>query len=166
MGNKNSNYPSNQLNTLNGDNYTGEVVSSLIELSKWGTPRNEQELEDRMNRYFQYCITNNIRPGIETLCLALSISRQTFGYWLSGKVPKSDEWVRLCIWGRQTVIAFIENASLSGKLNPATAIFCLKNWAGYSDNTPALESGLTEKATQQRFENVSKYRAEVGDDEE
>ena len=42
---------------------------------------------------------------------------------------------------KQVVAAFIEQASLSGKINPATAIFLMKNWMGYKD-TESFEDAI------------------------
>lgn len=157
MSNKNSNYPSNKLNELNGSEYTGEVVGSLIELSRWGIPQNEAELSDRIDRYFEYCGVNNLRPGVESFCLSLGITRQTLNNWVSGKTQKSDEWINLIILAKQTIFAFIETASLSGKLNPATTIFCLKNWAGYSDTKTIIEIEKSQDA-QKDYASISRYR--------
>lgn len=138
MANKNSNFPSNQLNQVNGQKFVGYTVDSLIELSRWGIPQNEQQLEQRFDSYFSYCISHDLRPGIESMCLALGISRQTFNNWISGKTTRSLEWINQCVLAKQICIAFLESASLSGHINPATSVFALKNWAGYSDNNLAV----------------------------
>ncbi len=134
MSNKNSNYPSNQLKELEGSAFVSATVRSLIELSKLGIPQTDVELTNRIDEYFQHCIQNNSRPGIESLCLALSTTRQSFWNWCNGTGHKSKEWQHQCLLARQVIVSFLESASLSGKLNPATSIFLLKNWASYSDN--------------------------------
>ncbi len=134
MSNKNSNYPSNQLKDLNGSEFVGSTVRSLVELSKLGIPKNDLELEQRITEYFEHCIQNNSRPGIESLCLSLSTTRQSFWKWCGGEGGKSREWQHQCLLARQVIVAFLESAGLSGKLNPATSIFLLKNWANYSDS--------------------------------
>lgn len=163
MSNKNSNFPTNQLNKIDGKEETGKTVTSLIELSKWGTPTNERELEERLDRFFDYCIANNMRPGIEGLCLSLGISRQTFNQWISGNSRKSNEWVRLCTWAKQVTIAFIENASMSGHINPATACFCLKNWAGYTDTKAVVESENTTNRALRNYEDIPMFNTESED---
>lgn len=130
-----SNFPSAQSETLNGKEFTGNVIGSLMELSAKGTPATVEELEQRINEYFSYCQEKNLRPGIETMCLALSVNRSTFWRWCNGERRVSDSrWTEICLRARQVVISFLECASLSGKLNPPTAIFLMKNWGGYSDN--------------------------------
>ncbi len=135
-----SNVYSNQLKEIEGSDFVGTTVRSLIELSKLGIPKSDHELEQRITEYFQHCINNNSRPGIESLCLSLSTSRQNFWKWCSGGGGKSDEWQHQCLLAKQVIISFLESAGMSGKLNPATSIFLLKNWANYSDNTiPVVE---------------------------
>jgi len=157
VSNRNSNYPNNKLNEVNGKEYVGKTVTSLIELSKWGVPKTEMELEERFDKYFDYCITNNLRPGIEQMCLALGTSRQSFNNWISGKCNKSYEWIRLCTWAKQVTVAFIENASLSGFINPATACFSLKNWAGYSDTRAVVETESEDVNKRMRFEDLPMF---------
>lgn len=140
MSNSNSNYPSNQLKDLSGTEFVGNTVRSLVELSKLGIPKSDTELEERITEYFEHCIKNNSRPGIESLCLSLSTTRQNFWNWCNGCGGKSQEWQHQCVLARQVIVAFLESAGLSGKLNPATSIFLLKNWANYTDsNNLAIE---------------------------
>ena len=131
MANPRSNYPLAQTESLNGTIFAQETVASLAELSGLGRPQNVQELRVRIENFFAFCEASSIRPGVETLCAALGISRMAFWKWCQGS--KGAEWQEACLAARQHILAFIEQASLSGKLNPATSIFMLKNWAGYAD---------------------------------
>lgn len=133
MANKNSNFPSNQLNELSPE-VCKATVDNLRELSRRGKPETEAELQERIDQYFDFCATKGFRPGIETLCLALGgISRQSLWVWCNGGAGKSQEWVDICNTAKQFIIGFLEQLSMTGKINPANSIFYLKNWAGYSD---------------------------------
>lgn len=132
MGNNNSNYPTAKLNDLNGTAYVSETVNSLRELADRGKPNTLEELNKRIDDYFAFCEQRAFRPGIESLCLSLSVTRQTLWNWRQGN-GCAEEWADSCNRASQLIIAFIEAASLSGHLNPATACFSLKNWANYSD---------------------------------
>ena len=132
MSNSNSNYPGGQIARLNGTEFTKEAVASLMDLSEQGKPKADEELQQRISDFFRFCCDRGFRPGVEALCLALSISRQTMNNWLHG-VNCSAERQEIIIKARQGIIAFIEQASLGGHLNPATSIFLLKNWGGYRD---------------------------------
>ena len=147
MANKNSNYPSARADELNGEDFTGSTIGSLMELSSRGAPETVSELERRIEDYFSFCQSRNLRPGIETLSLSLSVNRSTFWRWCCGERRVNDpRWTEVCLKARQVIISFLECASMSGRLNPATSIFLLKNWASYSDNSP-VEPMVNDNAT-------------------
>ncbi|MCM1223384.1 MAG: hypothetical protein NC548_53945 [Lachnospiraceae bacterium] len=132
MANKNSNFPSNQLNDISPE-VCKVTVDNLRELSRRGRPETEAELQQRIDEYFTFCANRGFRPGIESLCVALSCTRQSLWKWCNGG-GKSQEWTDICNTAKQFIVAFLEQLSMTGKLNPANSIFYLKNWAGYSDS--------------------------------
>ena len=108
------------------------IVTSLKELHQMGRPKTDEELEERIDQYFSLCERSSIRPGIESLCLSLHITRQCLYNWCHG-IQCSERRQQACESAKSFIASFIEQASLSGKLNPATAIFLQKNWLGYKD---------------------------------
>lgn len=132
MSNKNSNYPTNQLNNLPAGTCT-DTITCLRDLASRGRPNTIEELQQRIDDYFQFCVERDIRCGIESLCLSLGITRTTLYNWSYGK-GCSKEWQEICQQTKQFILTFLEQLSLSGKLNPATAIFMLKNVGGYKDS--------------------------------
>lgn len=114
------------------------TIHSLRELNELGKPETDQEVEQRINDYFQFCEESILRPGIESLCCALHISRTTLFRWQRGE-DCSRRRQELITQARGFISSFLEQVSLSGRLNPATSIFLLKNWCGYRD-TISLES--------------------------
>lgn len=83
MANSKSNYPSEQVNDLDPD-FVAETVKSLRELNDLGKPETDEEVKARIDQYFEFCQDTGNRPGIESLCLALHISRTTLFNWASG----------------------------------------------------------------------------------
>lgn len=137
MSNKNSNFPTNQLNRL-PEGTSAEIVSCLMELSGKGRPKTEQELKNRITEYFNFCAARDFRPGVESLALALGTTRTSLWNWCRQE-GCSAEWAEICKQAKQTVLVFLEQCNLTGKLNPASAIFYLKNWGNYVD-TLSLEN--------------------------
>lgn len=131
MSNKTSNYPANQLNNLPAGTCS-ETISCLRDLADRGRPQNIAELKQRIDDYFQFCADKDMRIGVESLSLSLGVSRVTFWNWCNNN-GCSDEWSEVCQKAKQFVLTFLEQMSLSGRLNPATSIFLMKNWAGYKD---------------------------------
>lgn len=131
-----NNYP-----TVVQPSLTKEELSSQIktfsELRSWGTVTTDTEIEARIGQYFSYCAEHSLRPGIEGLCAALGIkSRQTLINW-SNRGGKRGELIDRA---KSVIAALLEQWSLTGKLNPATSIFLMKNWLNYRD-TSEIEVG-------------------------
>lgn len=91
-----------------------------------------EEIEQQIIWYFDYCGACDMRPGVEGLCLALNINRDTFNNWVNRK-RQSKAVQDVAIRAHQALAAYTEYMFQHGKLNPATGIFLLKNWFGYQD---------------------------------
>ena len=132
MSNKNSNFPSNQLNQL-PEGVCAETVQCLRELAERGKPTTVEELRSRIDKYFEFCAEHDFRCGIESLCLSLGVSRTTLWKWCR-EDGCSAEWAEVCQRAKQFILTFLEQITLTGRLNPASSIFYLKNWADYKDS--------------------------------
>lgn len=135
-----SNYPQSQIDEIEPTKVQ-EIVTSLKELHDMGQPKTDREVEDRINQYFLFCEHSSIRPGVESLCLALHITRQTLLNWANGK-GCSEERQKIAQTARGFLAAYLEQVTMQGKLNPASSCFMFKNWFNYHDNVilePAQE---------------------------
>lgn len=117
---------------LDGDPAVGRTLDFLERCAFKEKPKNIEELRQRIFDFFEACKAENRRPAVEILSMTLGVSRTTFWKWCNG-IGCDPEWAECCRIAKQMILAFIEQVSLSGKLNPATSIFMLKNWAGYKD---------------------------------
>ncbi len=129
---KTSNLPPGQLESIPGE-AAKEIITNLRQLYDMGKPQTDQEVADRLDQYFMFCQEHSFRPGVETLALSLHISRQTLFNWSRG-IKCSPQRQQLIEAAKGFVAGFIEQAALSGRLNPATFIFLAKNWMAYKDN--------------------------------
>lgn len=125
------------------------ATSSLVELHNMGECKTDEEVKQRIDDYFSFCVSSSIRPGIESLCLALHITRMTLFRWAKG-IGCSPERKQMAEAAKQTISAFIEQMSLAGKVPPVTAIFLMKNWCGYRDGEP-LEDNREPEEQQKRI---------------
>jgi len=105
----------------------------------------DSELRNAIDNIIETCIRNDVRIGVELLSLALGITRQTFYRWTQG-VDCGRERQEICQNARQFISAYIEQLSLTGKLNPATSIFLYKNICGYRDVVEYVEEHPQQKA--------------------
>lgn len=86
----------------------------------------EQQLIDKCNEYFEWCITNKEVITISGLCLFLDISRTTLHRWANGELDEKNKVISNII---KRAIAVVENA-YEKKLDTFAfggAIFALKN---------------------------------------
>lgn len=109
------------------------IVQNLLQLNSLGKPLSDDDLEKRINEYFKICVNSGVRPGIESLALALSVTRITIWKWSNGEGCSSRRQEMICM-ARQVISAYLEQSMMAGQLNPVSAIFLLKNWANYSDS--------------------------------
>lgn len=126
-----NNTPQGVLETIPAAAVT-DMVNSLIELRNLGKPKTDAEVKERCDQYFKFCANSSLRPGIEGLALSLGVDRVTIWRWSQGE-GCSKERAEIISAARQAVITYIEAAQLSGKLNPVSSIFLLKNWGNYTD---------------------------------
>lgn len=124
-----------------------QLVTSLKELHDMGKPQTDAEVEERVNHYFAFCEKSSIRPGVESLCMALHISRTTLFRWNNGE--DCSKYRQEVIQSAKSFIgAFLEQAMLSGKISPPSGIFLCKNWLGYKDSMSIEDSIPQNKSTQ------------------
>lgn len=131
MSNSKSNFPNAMLDDIDKP-VVKELVQDLRQLYDLGKPQSNTELRLRINDYFSFCAQSAIRPGVESLCLALHITRQTLFNWCAGiKCDRERQEIASC--AKSFISAFLEQAALSGRISPPTGIFLLKNWCSYRD---------------------------------
>lgn len=88
------------------------------------------QIRQRCEDYFNFCQENDLRPGVQGLCLALGSNRQSLLNWENEQTERGE----IIRQSKQIMRYLLENWSLSGKLSPPTAIFWAKNQLGMSDS--------------------------------
>lgn len=126
-----SNFPNEKIGDL-GEEFVAETVMSLRELNELGKPESDEEVAKRIDEYFEFCQRTGVRPGIESLCLALHISRTTLFNWNSG-LGCSENRKEIIHRAKSFIASFLEQAMSRGKISPPSGIFLMKNWLGYKD---------------------------------
>ena len=155
-----NNYPGQQLSVL-PDDFVQETVKSLKELNEMGKPETDAEVQGRVDQYFQFCEDSGCRPGIESLCLALHISRTTLFNWVHG-LGCSQERQDIAERAKSFIGAFLEQSVLRGKISPPSGIFIMKNWLGYRDTISFEDSAIDQdvhRSTQTAAEIAARHAA-------
>ena len=125
-------YPSAQLGAVPSE-ITKNVLETLEGLRQLPRCKTDEEVEARIGLYFSYCKEHGMRPGVETLCLSLGVTRTTIWNWKNG-LKCSERRKELANNALQLVSSYLETLSLTGAINPVTAVWLQKNWCGYRDN--------------------------------
>ena len=126
-----NNFPQSRLDEV-PEETVQQLVTSLKELHELGRPKTDEEIKKRIDEYFSFCERSSLRPGIESLCLALHITRTTLYRWANGQ-DCSTYRQELVQSAKGFIGAFIEQLLMSGKISPPSGIFLMKNWLSYKD---------------------------------
>lgn len=109
----------------------GKQITEQLSLAKLPAIdyRDPEQLEKRITEYFQWCADHDTRPHLEELALAVGVTRQCLWKWRK-QGGKRGELIDRAV---QLLASLHESWGLSGKLNPATFCFIMKNHYAYSD---------------------------------
>lgn len=148
-----NNFPTGQLNEVPAE-FVKNTVSSLRQLYEKGRPQTDEEVESRIDEYFRFCENSSLRPGVESLAVALSTTRATLWNWSKG-VGCSSRRQELISKAKSFITAYIEQSLLSSRIFPATGIFLLKNWANYKDSVSVEPMEHNEAYPSQNKEEIA-----------
>lgn len=100
-----------------------------------------EQVEERMNWYFNYCLDNDCKPGLVGLCNALGIARMTFFNWYTKGSRDRKEHQKLAMRAKGIIEGLYEQYMMNGKINPVSGIFLMKNnFDGYYDRQDVVVS--------------------------
>jgi hypothetical protein len=94
---------------------------------KWATP---QELQEKINAFFDYCKKQNEHPIVEGLCIFLNCDKQTILNYQA-----KDEYGEIIENAKLRIANHVMGRAMSGEINPTIAIWISKNHYGYKDKT-------------------------------
>lgn len=90
------------------------------------------QVEDRLEWYFDQCEKEGLKPTMMGMCNALGVSRQTMYNWGRGEY-RSGTHLNLIQKYHNMLEEIWEMEMVDGKINPIVGIFLGKNNFGYAD---------------------------------
>ena len=97
------------------------------------TPKNDDEIAERINNYLQDCFENDDIPLVENLALAIGVTRTTLWEWETGGKGSTPVKANM-IKKAKEILAGIDAYLVSkGKIPQVTYIFRAKNFFGMKD---------------------------------
>jgi len=130
---------------------TNEEVSQLMgnvvkfyELGKLAPPKTDDEVEQRIDAYFQYIIRTGEKPSMEKLALALGVTRRTVEYWKNGEIGSARRQSLIC-YAIEALAAMDAELVNNNKIPQVTYIFRSKNFFGMKDQQDIVHHSDTRK---------------------
>lgn len=111
------------------------MLQNINGLTKQPRVETDEQLIDRINWYFEYCIQTGVRPGVEGMALACGLNRQRLWDAQNGYFKLGHRTKDIIDDAKQKLVTFHEAMMLSGKINPVTGIFLAKANYGYREVT-------------------------------
>ena len=168
MSNKNSNFPPAQQPKLTPQEMKEQL---LLQQEIYKLPPcnhdDPEELESRIQWYFNWAAENGVRPTYTFLALAIGVTRQALWQWVQSGSRKGKQIERAKVF----LEALTESWGLNGKINPAAFCFVMKNNFQWSDTysleaVPATNNKLDSLPTRQeiakRMANTDPAETEIG----
>ncbi len=153
-----------QVHTEPGDN--ARFVSHALQISQMPKidTSNVEQVNNRLNEYFALCIANDMRPNVPSMALSLGIDRRTLWRWANGEGKGKNFDIRDAIKRAYALLnVLIEEYMQTGKINPVSGIFLMKNNFGYTDkqevvltpNNPFGDQTSNEELEQRYLESIA-----------
>lgn len=125
-----------------------------------------EQVKERCEWYFNHCIEDDVRPTVAGVSNALGINRKTFYEWCVGH-DRSKTHCEYIQRVRNIMEEMMEGYMLSGKINPVSGIFLMKNNFGYTDKSEVVLTPNTPLGEEVSPEVLQKkYLTDVGYNEE
>ena len=118
-----------------------------------------EEIRDRVNFYYQLCVTDGIRPNLPGFALAFGLTRTGLMNAMSDR-RMTRECAEEIGRGIAMLDDIISGMALDGLVNPVAVIYFMNNWLGYKNasevttRTETIESGVDQKALEQKYNTV------------
>ena len=94
--------------------------------------RNPEDVEARIDLYFQCCMENDMKPTVKGFCNALRISKTTLWNWKTGNY-RAGTHEEVIVRAYDVLEALWEDYMMNGKINPMSGVFLGINNYGYKD---------------------------------
>lgn len=123
---------------------------------------NPEAVQKRIEWYFQKCIEDDMKPGIEALALALHVNRKTLYSWAHDMTRRNSAQSDAVKDAYQLISAMMEAYMQNGKINPVAGIFLMANNMGYQQKvTHEVEPPQTSSLLEGK--SVEELRARYAD---
>lgn len=148
-------------------NEIGEKIAKLLPLYQAPKVKSDEELEQRFVEYFNYCSTQDIRPTVEGMAMAVGYAfRSLYDIEVGRSKGFSSETSNIIKKAKAFLAVYDADLVASGKMNPVTYIFRAKNYYGMSDKQEVVVTPNTPLGNGENVEAIEQsYADSIVDDE-
>ncbi len=130
LGNQTSRFGQELVEAGDNSKYLGHALTianmPMVDLN------NIDEVNERIDWYFNFCLSNDMKPTVAGLCNALKVQRSTLLTWRTGKF-RDDSYQAAILRAYGIMGELWEHYMMNGKINPMTGVFLGCNNYGYKD---------------------------------
>lgn len=152
-----------QPHTDPGDN--SKYLRHSMAMMSWERPDMEsvEQVNERIEKYFALCDSNDMKPSIEGLSLAFDTDRKTLWRWVNGVESQSmpDEVRRSIKKAHSLITNLMVEYMQNGKINPVSGIFLMKNNMGYMDQSEIVITPNSPLGSEEAPETITQKYAEL-----
>ena len=148
--------------TLEDKNMISNILHQICEAYVQPKVKSDEELEQRIQDYFQWCIDAGEFPTVEEMVLYTGYNSQQFNNWMSGRSPGfSSETAKIARRAIEVVKSFDARMVISGKMQAIPYIFRSKNFYDMSDkNEVTITPNMDNDNSLSAEEIAKKYMVE------
>jgi hypothetical protein len=125
--------PDSTVQAMPGDNAKYTAHNLMLYRLKPVSFESAEEIDERIETYFDICQQNDMKPSVAGFSLALGIDRRRLWEIITGKVVKPDAVTDSLKRAYLILNAQMEDYMQNGKINPVSGIFLMKNSFQYQD---------------------------------
>lgn len=125
--------PDSTVQAMPGDNAKYTAHNLMLYRLKPVSFESAEEIDERIETYFDICQQNDMKPSVAGFSLALGVDRRRLWEIITGKVVKPDAVTDSLKRAYLILNAQMEDYMQNGKINPVSGIFLMKNSFQYQD---------------------------------
>lgn len=135
-----------------------KIVTQAVAAFRMPQCRNDEELEQRIDRYFVGCANSGTIPTVEELYMYLGYAPSTVSQIRNGTSPGFSPNTRHILDAAANMMGTIDaKMAMTGKVRDAIYIFRSKNYHGMSDNKEITVSAAPRDEKQMSKEDLEKW---------
>ena len=125
-----------------------------------------EAIEQRIQDYFAWTISAEVKPSFASLALAIGVDRKTLLAWENEETRKGSGYCDIIKKAKSLITSIVEDNGTEGRVNPVYTMFLLNSSAqGYSNNSKVeiTSSAPAEQISAPSMDDIIDIYSDAGD---